>query len=140
MVKRKIVARTQNDGWKPKKKRKPMTEEQRKAAAERLAVARAKKAPSQNTSIHPSVLALPDDHYLSYKNVKGWIKTNKELVSGLRGDVRRDVKGAKAKLWHIDGYIRHMQHYLKHGDWVDNRYGEYQEKKVKWRTIATSQM
>ena len=28
MVK-KIVARTQNDGWKPKKKRKPMTEEQR---------------------------------------------------------------------------------------------------------------
>ena len=140
MVKRKIVARTQNDGWKPKKKRKPMTEEQRKAAAERLAVARAKKAPSQNTSIHPSVLALPDDHYLSYKNVKGWIKTNKELVSGLRGDVRRDVKGAKAKLWDIDGYIRHMQHYLKHGDWVDNRYGEYQEKKVKWRTIATSQM
>ena len=140
MVKRKIVARTQNDGWKPKKKRKPMTEEQRKAAAESLAVARAKKAPSQNTSIHPSVLALPDDHYLSYKNVKGWIKTNKELVSGLRGDVRRDVKGAKAKLWDIDGYIRHMQHYLKHGDWVDNRYGEYQEKKVKWRTIATSQM
>ena len=140
MVKRKIVARTQNDGWKPKKKRKPMTEEQRKAAAERLAAARAKKAPSQNTSIHPSVLALPDDHYLSYKNVKGWIKTNKELVSGLRGDVRRDVKGAKAKLWDIDGYIRHMQYYLKHGDWVDNRYGEYQEKKVKWSTIATSQM
>ena len=34
MVKRKIVARTQNDGWKPKKKRKPMTEEQRKAAAD----------------------------------------------------------------------------------------------------------
>ena len=87
----------------------------------------------------PSVLAIPDGHYLSYKNVKGWIKTNKELVSGLRGDVRRDVKGAR-KLWDIDGYIRHMQHYLKHGDWVDNRYGEYQEKKVKWRTIATSQM
>ena len=78
---KKIIARTQNDGWKPKKKRKPMTEEQRKAAAERLAVARAKKAPSQNTSIHPSVLALPDDHYLSYKNVKGWIKTT--IVVGL---------------------------------------------------------
>ena len=31
MVK-KIVARTQNDGWKPKKKRKPMTEEQRNAS------------------------------------------------------------------------------------------------------------
>ena len=138
MVKRKIVARTQNDGWKPKKKRKPMTEEQRKAAAERLAVARAKKAPSQNTSIHPSVLALPDDHYLSYKNVKGWIKTNKELVSGLRGDVRRDVKGAKAKLHSKEGYVRNMQHYLKHGDWIDNFYGEYEEKKVQWVTIKPS--
>ena len=79
MARKKVTVRTDNSTWKaPKvrKKRKPMTEEQRKAAAERLAVARAKKAPSQNTSIHPSVLALPDDHYLSYKNVKGWIKTN----------------------------------------------------------------
>ena len=34
MVK-KIVARTQNDGWKPKKKRKPMTEEQRKTTCKK---------------------------------------------------------------------------------------------------------
>ena len=43
MAKR-IVAKTQNDGWKPRKKRKPMTEEQRKAT-ERLALARQKKTP-----------------------------------------------------------------------------------------------
>jgi len=28
-----------------------------------------------------------------------------------------------------------MQHYLKHGDWIDNFYGEYEEKKVQWRTV-----
>ena len=39
MTKKKIIARTINDGWvapKTKKKRKPMTEEQKVAAAERL--------------------------------------------------------------------------------------------------------
>ena len=34
MVK-KIVARTQNDGWKPKKKRKPMTEEEATVASQK---------------------------------------------------------------------------------------------------------
>ena len=39
MSRKKIVASTVNDGWvqpKPKKKRKPMTPEQKVAAAERL--------------------------------------------------------------------------------------------------------
>ena len=123
-----------------KRKRKPMTPEQRAAAAERLAKAREAKGPVQYQNIHPDVVAKPDDHFLSLKKVRSWMKSTKEQISSLRGEVRRDVKGAKAKLWDIDGYIRHMQYYLKHGDWVDNRYGEYQEKKVKWRTIATSQM
>ena len=49
--------------------------------------------------------------------------------------MRRDVKGAKAKVYSKEGYIRNMQHYLKHGDWIDDFYGEYEEKKVKWKTI-----
>ena len=46
---KKITAKTQNDGWeepvkkKVRKRRKPMTEEQRAAAAERLAIAREKR-------------------------------------------------------------------------------------------------
>ena len=55
MVKKKIVAQTQNDDWIPKKvrkKRKPMTPEQRIAAAERLERARAAKAPAKNQTIH----------------------------------------------------------------------------------------
>ena len=43
---------------------------------------------------------------------------------------------AKARLHSKEGYGRNMQHYLKHGDWIDNFYGEYEEKKVQWRTIG----
>ena len=121
-----------------KRRRKPMTPEQKAAAVERLAKAREAKGPAQHQNIHPEVLAKPDDHFLSLKNVRSWIKSNKEQLSSLRGEVRRDVKGAKSKFHSIEGYIRHMQHYLKHGDWIDNAYGEHQEKSVKWVTIKQS--
>ena len=115
-----------------------MTPEQRAAAVERLAKAREAKGPAQHQNICPEVLARPDDHFLSLKNVRQWMKSNKEQLSSLRGEVRRDVKGAKAKFHSVEGYIRHMQHYLKHGDWIDNAYGEHQEKSVKWVTIKAT--
>ena len=121
-----------------KRRRKPMTPEQKAAAVERLAKAREAKGPAQHKNIHPEVLARPDDHFLSLKNVRSWIKSNKEQLSSLRGEVRRDVKGAKSRFHSVEGYIRHMQHYLKHGDWIDNAYGEHQEKSVKWVTIKPS--
>ena len=43
MVRKKIIATTDNSKWEAPKKRKPMTEEQKKAASERLAKARATK-------------------------------------------------------------------------------------------------
>ena len=138
MARKKIIASTNNNGWvtpKPRKRRKPMTAAQRVAAAERLEKARAMKAPAQNQSIHPEVLAKPDDHFLSVKNVRSWIKSSKEQLSSLKSEMRRDVKGAKAKVHSKEGYIRNMQHYLKHGDWIDDFYGEYEEKKVRWKTI-----
>ena len=121
-----------------KRRLKPMTPEQKAAAVERLAKAREAKGPAQHQNIHPEVLARPDDHFLSLKNVRSWIKSNKEQLSSLRGEVRRDVKGAKSRFHSVEGYIRHMQHYLKHGDWIDNAYGEHQEKSVKWVTIKAS--
>ena len=138
MARKKIIASTNNNGWvapKPRKRRKPMTAPQRVAAAERLEKARAMKAPAQNQSIHPEVLAKPDDHFLSVKNVRSWIKSSKEQLSSFKSEMRRDVKGAKAKVYSKEGYIRNMQHYLKHGDWIDDFYGEYEEKKVRWKTI-----
>ena len=120
------------------RRRKPMTPEQKAAAVERLAKAREAKGPAQHQNICQEVLAKPDDHFLSLKKVRSWIKSNKEQLSSLRGEVRRDVKGAKSRFHSVEGYIRHMQHYLKHGDWIDNAYGEHQEKSVKWVTIKAS--
>ena len=72
--------------------RRKMTEEQREKAAERLRIAREKRLrenPPKYANIHPSVLAKPDDHPLSRKNVVSWIKTQKSLLASERGNVRR---------------------------------------------------
>ena len=144
---RKVKVTTDNSGWtdpskkkRVRKKRKPMSEEQKQAASERLAKARAARKPAKNESIHHSVLALDDDHVLSAKNVKSWIKSQKDLMSSLRYEVRKDVKGAKAKYHSAEGYIRHLKHYLKHGDYCDDYYGAYGEKKIKWQTITPKGM
>ena len=120
-----------------KKKRKPMTEEQKLAACERLAKARAAKPPAKNSSIHVSVLAIPEEDMLSVKNVQSWIKNQKEQLTEYRASVRRDIKGAIAQVSNCEGYIRNLQYYLKHGDYCDDRYGAYQEKRVSWQTITT---
>ena len=133
----KVRAKTAvNSGWKQPKKRKPMTEEQRQAACERLAKARAAKPPAKKSSVHPAVLAKGDEHFLSAKNVQSWIKNQKEQLAEYRASVRREVKGAKAKLAECEGYIRHLQYYLRHGDYCDDRYGAFQEKRIKWQTIV----
>ena len=119
--------------------RRKMTEEQKTAAAERLRIAREKRLrenPPKYAHIHPTVLAKPDDDPLSRKNVVSWIKTQKSLASAEKGNMRRNVKGAIAKYWSHQGYVRHCEYYLKHGDWVDDFYGEYQERRVRWRTRA----
>ena len=119
--------------------RRKMTEEQRQKAAERLRVAREKRLrenPPKYANVHPSVLAKPDDDPLSRKNVVSWIKTQKSLLASERGNVRRKVKGAIAKVADHQAYIRHMETYLRNGDWIDDCYGEYQEKKVKWRVVV----
>jgi hypothetical protein len=120
------------------KKKRRMTEEQRLAAIERLAKAREKRlanaGPPQN--IHPNVYALPDDHKFSYKQVRSWIKTQKELLGPARSAMRQNQKGAIAEVASIQAYIRHCEWYLKHGDWIDDFYGQYQEKKMTW-TVST---
>ena len=119
--------------------RRKMTEEQKAAATERLRVAREKRLrenPPKYANVHPSVLAKPDDDPFSRKNVVSWIKTQKSLLSAERGNVRRKVKGAIAKVADHQAYIRHMETYLRNGDWIDDCYGEYQEKRVKWRVVV----
>ena len=119
-----------------KKKRKPMTPEQRFAAAERLAKAREAKGPAKHKNISKSVLELPDDHFLSLKKVRQWIKTQKGIVSSERRNAHRNVKGAYARQCAAEGYIRFMNHYIQHGDWPGDYYGEYEDKRIKWKTIT----
>ena len=143
VARRKIVAETDNSNWqapKKRKPRKPMSAEQKAAAAARLEkarAARAEKNPDYGLSgIHESLHNLPDEHYISPKKVKQWIKTQKDLMSSERAAVRQNVKGALSRLADHEGYIRHMQRYLRDGDWIDNFYGEHQEKKMGWRCVA----
>ena len=82
-----------------------MTPEQREAAAERLRLAREKKRPAQYKNVAKNVLALPDDHYLSYKSVKKWIKTQQEIARSERRNMVKGVKGAAAKMYAAQGYI-----------------------------------
>ena len=141
---KKITAKTQNDEWvepvkKVRRKRKPMTEEQRVAAAERLEIAREKrfkKNPPKYKNVHPSVLAKPEDNTFSLNNVRQWIKTQKGLLQKYKSDVRVNVKGSIAKVASTGGYIRHCEAYLSGGSWIDDFCGEYQEKKVTRFVIA----
>jgi len=145
MAKRKIiVVETDNSNWQaPKKRRKPrkpMSEEQRVAAAARLEKAREKrkaKDPDYGMSgIHESLRNLPDDHPLHPKKVKLWIKSQKDLASSARSNLRRKIKGALAQVSIHEGYVRNLQKYLRDGDWVDMFYGEHQQNKIEARCIS----
>ena len=120
------------------RKARKLTEEQKAAAAERLRKAREKKGPAQYKNVAKSVLDLPDDHYLSYKNVKKWIKTQKEIATSERRNAVKNVKGAIAKEAAARGYINNMNHYIQHGDWISDYYGEYEQHKINWVSITRS--
>ena len=121
------------------KTKRKMTLEQREAAAERLRLAREKKGKPQYKNVAKSVLDLPDDHYLSYKSVKMWIKTQQEVARAEKRNMIKNVKGASAKYYAAQGYINQMNHYIQHGDWCNDFYGEHEEKRIIWKTIAPNE-
>ena len=147
MPKRKrIVVETDNSNWqapkrpKRRKPRKPMSEEQRVAVVARLEkarAARAEKNPDYGMSgIHESLRSLPNDHMLHPNKIKEWIKSQKDLASSARSNVRRKIKGALAQVGIHEGYLKNLQKYLRDGDWVDMFYGEHQQNKIKYRCTA----
>ena len=143
MARKKITATTDNSEWKAPKKRKPrkpMTDEQKAAASERLAKAREARA-AKNPDYGKSGIAeclrnLPDDHQLSPKRVKEWIKVQKDYAKFERAAVRQKIKGADAKLAMHDAYIRNMLSYLRTGDWIDMFYGEQMQNRIRNRCVA----
>jgi glycerol-3-phosphate cytidylyltransferase-like family protein len=122
-----------------KRKRKPMTEEQRKAAGERLAAARAARLaanPPEYKNVHPDVLALDDEDALSMKNVKEWIKSNKDLLAVERKQAKQGQKGAEARAQNIASYIRIMETYLQSATWLGLFWGERQENPMSQACLA----
>ena len=79
---------------------------------------------------------MPKDHPIYYVKILEWIDHNKLLVSEYRKQEKNNTKGAIAKRTSCEGYIRFMRHYLKHGDWISNFYGQEEEGRIYWRIRA----
>lgn len=124
-----------------RKKRKPMSPEQKAAAVERLAKAREKRMrenPPQYKSIHPNALNRPEDDPFYFRKVQNWIKIQKEELSIARRSLRQKEKGSEAQVARIQGYINNLQKYLSTGEYVDMFYGEHQQHKVRYRCLVPS--
>ena len=122
------------------RKRRQMTDEQKKAAAERLAAARAKKAALRGDTspknVHPKVLALPEDDPLSYNTVKQWIKELKDYLPHLKRQAKAGEKGATNKLVHIEKYIRDCEFYIRTGNWISLFHGSQAQNITQWRCVT----
>ena len=111
---------------------------------EKMANLRAKKKPAKLSNIDQSVLDLPEDHPLSYVNVKKYIATQEGLVKV--GKQQQNMRSENQKLkdegmrtrLDAEAYIRSMKKYLSTGDWSNLYYGEYEDKLIEWKVVAPS--
>lgn len=126
----------QFDRTKKVRKKRVMTPEQKKAAAERLAKARAAKGPSQNNQIDEHVRNLPEDDLFSYKNVRAWQTEAKQYLSSIKSF--KDSKDAKERALYTDveTYIVNLGSYMRSGVYLDNRFGAERTGKVQLRCVA----
>ena len=85
MAKKKVTV--ERKPMKVKRTRK-ITEEQREALRQRMIEMRKKRKPAEYKNVNKGVLALPDDDTYSFKNVKDWSKTSKELVAQFNKQAR----------------------------------------------------
>ena len=108
-----------------------MTPEQKAKAAERLKAARAKKKPAENKSIAKSVVELDEEDFLHHENVKRWIKTQTDLQTYLKKQVRNNVRHANSKLNTSKNYVQQMRQYLREGIWLSLFAGEYMDILLK---------
>ena len=123
---------------KPRKKRKPMTEEQRAAAVERLAKARAAKGITGTKNVHPDVLSLPEDHPLSYGKVKEWLEYNKDHLKSIKQQATSKDSKERQEFQTTQNYVKNLGTYIRDNVWCDHRYGKTMEHKMEWVTVIPS--
>jgi hypothetical protein len=121
---------------KVKRRRKPMSDEQKKAAVERLAKAREARGADGSKSVHHSIRDLDVDHFLHWKKVKGWVKSCTDELKGLKSYKDSKVSKERAQYQDLEVYISNMKKYLSGGVWSDFRYGEQREGRIQKVCIA----
>jgi hypothetical protein len=113
-----------------KRKRKPMTEEQRAAAVERLRIAREKRGHDGSASVHESLLTMSEDSPIHWKKVRGWIKEiNEELRAKKSFRISKESK-ERLEYQTLEVYVANLKRYLDSGIYLDNRYGRHREGKM----------
>ena len=124
------------------RKKKTLTVAQKEAQRIRLEKMRAKKKPPEYKNVSKYVLSLDDEEPYSLKNVKIWIKHNKELVSMLTARARnreispKDKQQALIQADDKKAYIRYIEHYIKTGDWIGMFSGQNEMKRVIPKCVA----
>lgn len=120
-------------------KKRTMTAQQKAAAAERLAAAREKRMsanPPQYVNYCSEVVNLPDDHAMSFKKVRQWIKNAKARSAAEKHSYKAGDNKALSRSVTWSMYANQLEHYLRSGDFIGLYYGENMEFKVKRRCIS----
>ena len=115
-----------------RKPRKPMSEENRKASIERLAKARAARAPAVNSSINEDVRKLDENNTFSEKNVKQWLNHQKENLSAYRSYKDSKDPTERNMLFATRAYVANLENYLRTGVYSDLFYGMNGTNKVTY--------
>ena len=112
--------------------------------AEKMANLRAKRKPAKLSNISQDVLDLPEDHPLSYVNVKKYIatqegvaKVGKQQQNSRSENQKLKDEGMRTRM-DAEAYIRSMKKYLSTGDWSNLYYGEYEDKLIEWKVVVPS--
>jgi len=118
------------------RKKRVMTEEQKLAAAERLAKAREAKKPAAMLTVHESLRDIPDTDPFAPARVRGWIKNQSLMLKSMKS--MKDSKDAKERAAYLDTevYLANLQAYLRTGVYLDNRWGAERQHKVTQRCVA----
>lgn len=121
---------------KKKRKRKPMTPEQKAAAVDRLAAARAKKNAGKEPNAHPRLLDLDPDHPLSYNSSKENLKIWRDILKGIRNQKDSKDSGQRMEFQIAEAYVKNLGIWIRDGVYLDNRYGEKREGVMEYACIT----
>ena len=121
---------------KPKKKRKPMTPEQKAAAVERLAKARAAKAPAVNKNVPAIFHDIPAEDPFSLASTKENLKHNQDYLKGIK--TYKESKDAKERSEYaqISTYVDNLKKYISTGIYHDNRFGKTRGGEIQYHCVA----